>query len=110
MEPNLSPKLKRRPSPGTGTTQVGANVRIGMQAADLRQAVIDHLHDSVGPLVAFAKPHDYYRALSLAYASAWSIGGSTPARPISISSGRSPTIWSTEFLIGPYLGNNRNEP
>jgi hypothetical protein len=37
-----------------------------MQPAELRQAIIDHLHYSVGLLAAFASPHDYYRALALA--------------------------------------------
>lgn len=51
-------------APAAAGTQTDA--RTGMQAADLRQATIDHLRCSVGVLVALARPHDYYRALALA--------------------------------------------
>ena len=43
-----------------------ADARTGMQAADLRQAVADHLRYSLGRLSAVASPDHYYRALALA--------------------------------------------
>jgi starch phosphorylase len=43
-----------------------SDVRIGMQATALRQAVLDHLYYSVGRLPAVSGPEDYYRALALA--------------------------------------------
>ena len=41
-------------------------VRTGLQADDLRQAVTDHLRYSIGRLPAVATPEHYYRALALA--------------------------------------------
>jgi len=43
-----------------------ADVRTGTGSADLKQAVTDHLHYSLGRLPAIAGPSDYYRALALA--------------------------------------------
>ena len=40
----------------------GSDVRIGMQATSLRQAVLDHLYYSLGCPPIVARPHDYYHS------------------------------------------------
>src|SRR5574341_652684 len=107
MEPNMSPQLTRRPpSPSAGTTQVEADVRTGMQAADLRQAVIDHLHYAVGLLVAFARPHDYYRALALAVRDRMQHRWINTSQTYFDVKRKVACYLSAEFLMGPHLGNN----
>jgi starch phosphorylase len=77
-----------------------------MKSVDLQKAVTDHLHYSIGILAAFAKPHDYYRALALA------VRDRMQHRWISTSEtyfnlGRKLACYlSAEFLMGPHLGNN----
>ena len=51
---------------GAVLSATDSDVRIGMHAASLRQAVLDHLSYSLGRLPAMAGPQDYYRALALA--------------------------------------------
>jgi len=107
MEPNISPKLTiSPPTPHAGTTQVETNVRTGMQAADLRQAVMDHLRYYVGTLEAFAKPHDYYRALALAVRERMQHRWINTSRTYFDVKRKVACYLSAEFLMGPHLGNN----
>ena len=43
----------------------GQDIRTGMDSAAIKQAIVDHLHYSVGCLPAVATANDYYRALAL---------------------------------------------
>ncbi|VUZ84590.1 maltodextrin phosphorylase [Candidatus Methylomirabilis lanthanidiphila] len=92
-------------SPTVAAMRAAADARTGMQAADLRQAVIDHLRYSVGRLEAIG-PRDHYRALALAVRDRmqhrWMNTGQTyfgvPPKLV--------CYLSAEFLMGPHLGNN----
>jgi starch phosphorylase len=107
MEPNIPPKVTRSPpSPSAGTTQVETNVRTGMQATDLRQAVLDHLHYSVGRFAAFARPHDYYRALALAVRERMQHRWINTSQTYFDVKRKVVCYLSAEFLMGPHLGNN----
>jgi glycogen phosphorylase len=106
MEPDISPKPTRRPPASAGKTQVEANVRTGMQAADLRQAVLDHLHYSVGRFVSFARPHDYYRSLALAVRERMQRRWINTSQTYFDVKGKVACYLSAEFLMGPHLGNN----
>jgi starch phosphorylase len=77
-----------------------------MQAADLRQAVMDHLRYSVGILEAFARPHDYYRALALAVRERMQHRWINTSRTYFDVKRKVVCYLSAEFLIGPHLGNN----
>ena len=93
-------------SPHDSARATGGNVRTAMDSAALRQAIVDHLHYSLGRLAAVATPNDYYRALALA------IRDRLQQRWISTTEscfkmGRKVACYlSAEFLIGPQLGNN----
>ncbi len=76
------------------------------QAADLRQAIIDHLHYSVGLLVAFARPHDYCRALALAVRDLMLHRWINTSQTYFDSKRKVACYLSAEFLMGPHLGNN----
>ncbi|WP_455378071.1 glycogen/starch/alpha-glucan phosphorylase, partial [Petrachloros mirabilis] len=107
MAPNISPKRTRKPpSPSAGTTKVEADVRTGMQAADLRQAVMHHLYYSVGLLPAFAGPHDYYRALALAVRDRMQHRWINTSQTYFDVKQKVACYLSAEFLMGPHLGNN----
>ncbi|MBS1227444.1 MAG: maltodextrin phosphorylase [Proteobacteria bacterium] len=88
------------------THATNADVRTAMDSAALKQAIVDHLHYSLGRLAAVATPSDYYRALALA------IRDRMQRRWISTTEtcfkmGRKVACYlSAEFLIGPQLGNN----
>jgi len=77
-----------------------------MQVADLRQAVIDHLHFSVGLLAAFASPHDYYRALALAIRDRMQQRWINTSQTYFDVKQKIACYLSAEFLMGPHLGNN----
>jgi len=88
------------------THATNADVRTAMDSASLKQAIVDHLHYSLGRLAAVATPNDYYRALALA------IRDRMQRRWIRTTEscfkmGRKVACYlSAEFLIGPQLGNN----
>jgi len=77
-----------------------------MEAADLRQAVIDHLHYSVGRLTAFAEPHDYYSALSLTVRDRLQHRWINTSQTYFDVKQKVVAYLSAEFLMGPHLGNN----
>jgi starch phosphorylase len=106
MEPDMSTKLTIPPSAGAGATQAEANVRTGMRASDLRQAMLDHLHFSIGRFVPFSKPHDYYRALSLAVRERMQRRWINTSQTYFDVKGKVACFLSAEYLLGPHLGNN----
>ena len=50
----------------TDKTTSEDSVRTGLNASDLKQAVLDHMVYSLARPIASAEPHDYFHALSLA--------------------------------------------
>jgi starch phosphorylase len=110
MDMNPNPNLTRTSPPKTATTRTDLradlDVRAGMEAADLRQAVTDHLHYSIGILAAFAKPRDYYRALALAVRDRMQQRWINTSQIYFDVKKKIACYLSAEFLTGPHLGNN----
>jgi len=77
-----------------------------MDAAAIRQAVVDHLNFSVGRLPAVAKPHDYYRALALAVRDRMQHRWIQTTQTYFDLRRKVACYLSAEFLLGPHLGNN----
>ena len=89
-----------------GDPTICINTRTGMLAADLKQAVIDHLHYSIGRMPHTAGPHAYYRALSLAVRDRMQHRWIDSTRTC-LDLGRKVACYlSAEFLLGPHLGVN----
>ena len=85
---------------------VGASIRIGLTADDIKQAFRDNLVCGMGRLEAVATKHDLYFALALtvrdrlfhrSVASIENYGGAGTRRVAYLSA---------EFLLGPHLANN----
>ena len=106
MDMNTPQKLTRMSAPNAAATRSDVEVRTGMQAADLKQAVIDHLCFSIGRLEAIAKPHDYYRALALAVRDRMQHRWIKTTQTYFDRSEKIACYLSAEFLMGPQLGNN----
>jgi starch phosphorylase len=77
-----------------------------MQSADLRQAITDHLHYSVGLLPAFASPQDYYRALALTVRDRMQHRWINTSQSYFDQTRKLACYLSAEYLMGPQLGNN----
>src|SRR5690349_9043507 len=92
--------------PNTAIPSGEPNVRTGMQAPDLRQAIIDHLHYSIGLLPVFASPHDYYRALALAVRDRMQQRWINTSQSYFDETRKLVCYLSAEYLIGPQLANN----
>jgi len=93
-------------SSNKNTVQAEAKVRTGFEAADLRQAVLDHLHYTVGRLAVFAEPHDYYRALALAVRDRMQHRWINTSQTYFDVKRKVVCYLSAEYLMGPHLGNN----
>jgi starch phosphorylase len=106
MDTNISPEPARKLPPKPVGTRTEADVRAGLRAGDLRQAVIDHLRHSIGRLEALAKPHDYYRALALAVRDRMQHRWINTSETYFKRGGKVACYLSAEFLMGPHLGNN----
>ena len=94
-------KIKASPFAGEWT-----GVRRGISAADLKEAVLDHLHFTQARTAALATRNDWYMAIACAVRDRmlddWLRSLShLPDRNIKIVGYR-----SAEFLMGPHLGNN----
>jgi starch phosphorylase len=82
------------------------HVRTGLDAADLQEAITDHLRYSIGRPAAALKPEHYYRALALAVRDRMQ-DNRVASTQTSLDLGRKVTCYlSAEFLMGPQLGNN----
>lgn len=82
------------------------DARTGMQAAALRQAVLDHLSYSLGRPRAAATLHDYYFALSLAVRDRMQARWLETTKACFELNAKLACYLSAEFLLGPHLGNN----
>jgi glycogen phosphorylase len=82
------------------------DVRTGLHAAALQQAIVDHLRYSVGrPAAALTSQH-YYRALALAVRDRMQQRWIASTQTYLDLSRKVACYLSAEFLIGPQLGNN----
>jgi len=84
----------------------GVDVRTGMQAVDLQQAVADHLRYSVGRLPSIAGSPHYYRALALAVRDRMQHRWMNTTQTYFDLHRKVAAYLSAEFLMGPHLGNN----
>jgi glycogen phosphorylase len=64
--PAAQPTLITNPTAAATTSDAVVDVRTGLQADALRQAVLDHLRYSIGRPGAVLTPEHFYRALALA--------------------------------------------
>ncbi len=96
----------RTAAPAATPGLIDADVRTGMQAAVLKQAVMDHLRYSVGRLPVAATAHDYYRALALAVRDRMQQRWMSSTQTCFDLSRKIACYLSAEFLMGPHLGNN----
>ena len=90
----------------TALPAAGCDVRIGMQATSLREAVLDHLYYSVGRLPFVAGPEDYYRALALAIRDRMQHRWINTVQTYFDLDRKVACYLSAEFMMGPHLGNN----
>ena len=88
-------------SNGSSTT-----ARNGMQAAALRQAVLDHLTFTLGRLPEAATLRDYYAALSFAVRDRMQARWAATTEACWREGVKVACYLSAEFLMGPHLGNN----
>jgi starch phosphorylase len=87
-------------------TDAHEDVRTGMQADLLGQAVLDHLRYSIGRPASVLRPEHYYRALALAVRDRMQQRWIATTQTYLDLSRKVACYLSAEFLIGPQLGNN----
>lgn len=101
-----APSKQAKNAASVAAESTDTNVRTGMQAAALKQAVTDHLRYSVGCLAAVANAHDYYRALALAVRDRMQQRWMSTTQTYFDLDRKVACYLSAEFLMGPHLGNN----
>src|SRR6201988_4840047 len=89
-----------------GTAGDAVDVRTGLQADALRQAILDHLHYSIGRPASVLTPAHYYRALALAVRDRVQQRWFASTQTFLDLSRKVVCYLSAEFLMGPQLGNN----
>jgi starch phosphorylase len=82
------------------------DVRTGLHADALRQAITDHLRYSIGRPAAVLTPAHYYRALALAVRDRVQQRWFASTQTFIEQSRKVVCYLSAEFLMGPQLGNN----
>lgn len=82
------------------------DVRTGMDAASLRQAIEDHLLYSLGRPAALLTTQNYYHALALAVRDRMQKRWTETTQTYLDLSRKVAVYLSAEFLLGPHLGNN----
>ncbi len=111
-DPAPDPALDPAPDPTRTTTDtVGlrpadVDMRTGMTAVALQQAVQDHLHYSLGRLPLGASAHDYYMALAFAVRDRLQHRWMYTSQTYFDLNTKVACYLSAEFLLGPQLGNN----
>ncbi len=90
----------------TAAVRVDEDVRTSLDAAALRQAILDHLQYSVGRRPTVAGPRDYYQATALAVRDRIQHRWLNTTQSIVDQSRKAACYLSAEFLMGPHLGNN----
>src|ERR1700758_5833723 len=89
-----------------GTANDAVDVRTGLQADALRQAILDHLRYSIGRPASVLTPAHYYRALALAVRDRVQQRWFASTQTFIDLSRKVVCYLSAEFLMGPQLGNN----
>ena len=82
------------------------DVRTGMSAAALRQAIEDHLRYTLGRPSQLLRPQHYYHALALAVRDRMQERWTNTTQTYLDLSRKVAVYLSAEFLLGPHLGNN----
>jgi starch phosphorylase len=98
--------LVHRPSNEVTADSNPPDVRTGMTAEALRQAVSDHLTYSIARPPAVLTPEHYYRALALAVRDRMQQRWMATTQDWLASPAKVTCYLSAEFLMGPQLGNN----
>jgi starch phosphorylase len=106
MASESNPKTAQPVTAVAATPGTDADVRTGMTAGTLRQAVADHLQYSLGRLPSVAGARDYYHALALAVRDRMQRRWSKSTETIFQRDRKIACYLSAEFLMGPHLGNN----
>src|SRR6201988_1887558 len=89
-----------------GTAGDVVDVRTGLQADALRQAILDHLRYSIGRPASVLTPAHYYRALALAVRDRVQQRWFASTQTFLDLSRKVVCYLSAEFLMGPQLGAN----
>src|SRR6202022_1714600 len=89
-----------------GAPDAVVDVRTGLQADALRQAILDHLCYSIGRPASVLTPTHYYRALALAVRDRLQQRWFASTQAFLDLSRKVVCYLSAEFLMGPQLGNN----
>ena len=82
------------------------DVRTGMTAKALRQAIEDHLRYTLGRPFQLLQPQHYYHALALAVRDRMQERWTNTTQTYLDLSRKVAVYLSAEFLLGPHLGNN----
>jgi starch phosphorylase len=82
------------------------DVRTGMTATSLRQAIEDHLRYTLGRPFQLLEPQHYYHALALAVRDRMQKRWTDTTQTYVDLSRKIAVYLSAEFLLGPHLGNN----
>jgi len=82
------------------------DVRRGMGATELKQAVLDHLHFTQARTVALATRNDWYMAVACAVRDRMLDDWLTSLSHLRDKDVKIVSYLSAEFLMGPHLGNN----
>lgn len=82
------------------------NVRTGLSASELKQAMLDHMIYSLARPIALAEPQDYFHALSLAVRDRMQHRWMDTTQTYFSTGQKMACYLSAEFLMGPHLGNN----
>jgi starch phosphorylase len=96
-------------SPAAGNIVSGDeadDVRTGMTAKALRQAIEDHLRYTLGRPFQLLEPQHYYHALALAVRDRMQDRWTTTTQTYVDLQRKVAVYLSAEFLLGPHLGNN----
>lgn len=83
-----------------------SDVRTGMTATSLREAIEDHLRYTLGRPAQFLQPQHFYHALSLAVRDRMQKRWLNTTQTYVDMSRKVAVYLSAEFLLGPHLGNN----
>ncbi|MBE0602661.1 MAG: glycogen/starch/alpha-glucan phosphorylase, partial [Deltaproteobacteria bacterium] len=87
-------------------TEFNDNFRTGAGVADIRQAILDHLHFTQGRSIDFATPTDWYISVAHAVHDRVLDNWLKSLGPMRRREEKVVSYLSAEFLMGPHLGNN----
>jgi len=97
--------VAKKPAESSATGNVG-NIRHGMTTADLKQAILDHLHFTQARTRELATANDWYMALAHAVRDRMLDDWLTSLSHLRDKDIKIVSYLSAEFLMGPHLGNN----